>query len=114
MALSSNLISLKLLNLNTTAPNPPAFITRICQTDDVTYCRKEPLYVEAVGTYSLYEDRSVWRHNPSDNSFSLNAHINGTTKSNLFALLYAYYGNEEVLLNKTKVETRKQSKFYII
>ncbi|VUZ42730.1 unnamed protein product, partial [Hymenolepis diminuta] len=109
MAISSNLISLKLLNLNTAAPNPPAFITRICQTDDATYCRKEPLYVEAVGAYSLHEGRSVWRHNPSDNSFSLNAHINGTEKSNLFALLYAYYGNEEVLLYKTKVGTRKQN-----
>nr|CDS26582.1 receptor type tyrosine protein phosphatase,protein tyrosine phosphatase receptor type [Hymenolepis microstoma] len=109
IALSSNLISLKLLNLDPTVKNPPAFITRICQVDKDTNCRKEPLYVEVVGSYSLYEGRSVWQHDPLDNSFNLNAHINGTTRQNLFVLLYAYFGDKEVQLYKTEVETRKPS-----
>ncbi|VDN98822.1 unnamed protein product [Rodentolepis nana] len=108
-ALSSNLISLKLWNLNSTFANPPAFIIRICQIDEDTNCRKNPLYVEVVGTYSLFDGRSVWQHDVSDSSYNLNAHINGTERPKLFILLYTYFGNEEVQIYKTEVETRCKS-----
>ncbi|KAM7534626.1 hypothetical protein Aperf_G00000112642 [Anoplocephala perfoliata] len=105
-AISSNLISLRIMRINTTTPPPLAFVTRICRSSSAENCRNRPIYREVVGTYSLYENGSVWQQSSTD-SFDLNAYISTTENSKLYVLLYAYYGDREEVIHTSNLETRK-------
>ncbi|VDM35289.1 unnamed protein product [Hydatigera taeniaeformis] len=103
--LSSNLVHINVSYLNRAAPNPLAFIVRICQTKDYNQCKLHPLYYEVVSSYSFYQNRSVWQVNEMRSSAHLNAHIRPPDDKNVQVSLYAYPGDsftgEELLLGST-------------
>ncbi|CDI98041.1 protein tyrosine phosphatase receptor type [Echinococcus multilocularis] len=113
IALSSNLVFINVIHLNATVSNPLAFITRICQTTDTRQCKLHPLHYEVVSSYSLYQNRSVWRLSNFGDSAHFNARIQTTNRANLQVSLYAYPGDphtgEEVQLATTTSEPRKDA-----
>ncbi|KAM7534731.1 hypothetical protein Aperf_G00000112621 [Anoplocephala perfoliata] len=90
-------------------PSPLAFVTRICKSSNDEDCRKYPLYREVIGTYSLYENRSIWRMSPNNGGFYRNVHIRSTPNSSFHVLLDAYDGDKEKLIHLNIVKTRDTS-----
>ncbi|KAM7533788.1 hypothetical protein Aperf_G00000112595 [Anoplocephala perfoliata] len=99
----------KIMHLNNAAPNPLAFIIRICKSSDDEDCRKYPLYREVVGTYSLYENRSIGKPSPNDDSFNLNVRIRATENSVLHVLLFAYDGNKEKVIHRNAAKALEKN-----
>ena len=116
-ALSSNLVLLKMTNINITENSviPVALIVRVCQGNDLNQCMKNPTFHEVVSTYSLFQNRCIWRLHKSAHYAFLYVRIPQSDSGRMSVFLSAYTGGAssqaETILSKATFETRKSGKF---
>ena len=91
-----------------------AMVVRVCETNEFKKCRREQIFRDVVGTYSFFQDRSIWRLSNLSEHARLNARIPEKNIDRMHVYLSAYTGNarsnEEVHLAYASFETRKSGK----
>ncbi len=112
-AISSDVVSLELINLNSTTFHfnnflPMAIIVRICQKKDFPDCQQSPMYREVLGLYSVFKKRSFAKTSQDLTGARIFARLIDNKREMLHAVLSAYNGQAgtEQVIHWTRFDTR--------